>query len=369
MGNNSREENLIHIVEPTLETEAGHCHSFVESLCRAMGENPPKMCIWAGRRARLPRLESSGITVRLHFHRRIRRLQQYFLLRKLMEGPGRIFIPTGGRIDLILLDRASGGEIPPGKVYIYAHWVRPTAAKEESFRKVAGKQPHIVILAPTPSVGEVFSRCGFGHTKIVPYPITPRKETTWDTSAGFRHLLFAGAARQDKGFSAMVDLATFLADTGSDLPVVMQASPDHYDRFDPETKAALSRLSSVRYPHLRVVRETLEPSAYSDLFRGAICLQPYRREDFADRISGVTLDALSAGCPVVATDGTWMASVVRRFDAGRSVGDLSPGSLMAAVHHIRSDYGRYRKNAIQAGMMLQEENSGRHLLSILTGGG
>ena len=369
MGNTGRGENLIHIVEPTLETEAGHCHSFVESLCRAAGGNPPSMCIWAGSRARLPRLESSGIMVRPYFHRRFRRLQQYFLLRKLIKGPGRIFIPTGGRIDLVLLDRAAGREIPPGKAYLYAHWVRPTAAKEDSFRKVARKQPHIIILAPTPSIGEVFSRCGFARTKIVPYPITPREEVPDVSSAGFRHLLFAGGARQDKGFPAMVDLVAFLAETGSDIPVVVQASADHYDRFDPETKADLIRLQSTRYHALRVVWETLEPPAYSDLFRGAICLQPYRRGDFADRISGVTLDALSAGCPVVATDGTWMARVVRLFDAGREVGDLSPESLMAAVNDIRSDYGRYRKNAARAGVTLQEENSGRHLLSILSGGG
>lgn len=369
MESNGKSWDPIHIIEPTLETEAGHCHSFVESLCRAAGARPPSMCIWAGSRARLPRLESSGITVRPYFHRRIRRIQEYFLLRKLLGGPGRIFLSTGGRIDLILLDRASGREIPPEKAYLYVHWVRPTAAKEDSFRKVAQKQPHIVILAPTPSIGEIFSRCGFEHTKIVPYPITPKEEVPDVASAGFRHLLFAGAARQDKGFSAMVDLVAFLANTGSDIPIVMQASPDHYDRFDPDTKAALLRLHSVRYPSLRVVRKTLKPGAYSDLFRGGICLQPYRREDFADRISGVTLDALSAGCPVVVTDGTWMSRVIRRFDAGREVGDLSPESLMAAVHEIRSDYGEYRKNAARAGKTLQEENSGRHLLSILSGDG
>lgn len=166
----------------------------------------------------------------------------------------------------------------------------------------------------------------------------------------------------------MVDLVAFLTDIGRDVPVVMQASADHYDRFDPETKADLIRLQSTRYHALRVVRETLDPLVYSDLFHGAICLQPYRREDFADRISGVTLDALSAGCPVVATAGTWMAGVVRRFDAGREVNDLSPESLLAAVDGIRSEYGRYQKNAARAGKTLQEENSGRHLLSVLSGG-
>jgi glycosyltransferase involved in cell wall biosynthesis len=361
-------ESLIHIVEPTLETEAGHCHSFVESLCRASSGDPQSLCVWAGRRARLPRLESLGIIVRPYFHRRIRRLQEYFLLGKLLKSPGRIFISTAGRVDMVLLDRAAGGEIPPGKAYLYAHWFRPKAGKEDAFRRVAGKQRHLVILAPTESIADVFRKCGFGETRVVPYPITPREEAAEAVSADFRHLLYAGAARRDKGFSAMAGLVAHLAAGGRQIPVVVQGSADHYGRIDPETKADLALLRSVSYPALRVYGETLDPPSYLDLFRGAICLQPYRREDFADRISGVTMDALSGGSPVVATSGTWMAHVVERFDAGRVVRDLSPGSLLAAVDDILSDYGRFRANAAKAGRTLQEENSGRHLLSILSGG-
>ena len=361
-------ENLIHIVEPTLETEAGHCHSFVESLCRAATENPRSICVWAGRRARLTRLKSLGVVVRPFFHRRVRRLQEYFLLGKLLKSPGRIFISTAGHTDLVLLDRAAGGEIPTGKAYLYVHWFRPAAGKEDAFRKLAGKQPNVVILAPTESIGNVFTRSGFAETKVVPYPITPGVGATPDVPADFRHLLYAGAARREKGFSAVVDLVAFLADAGRDLPVVVQGSPGHYDRVDPETKADLTRLQSLSRPGLRVCRDTLDPSSYRDLFRGAICLQPYRREDFIDRISGVTLDALSVGSPIVATSGTWMARVVGRFDAGLAVSDLSPKSLLAAVDVILSDYGRFRANASLAGETLQEENSGRHLLSILSGG-
>jgi glycosyltransferase involved in cell wall biosynthesis len=361
-------ENLIHIIEPTLESETGHCHSFLESLCRAGDRNAPSICVWAGRRARLPRLESLGITIRPYFRRRIRRLQEYLLLRRLMRCSGRIFIPTAGRVDLVLLNRAAGGEIPAGKAYLYVHWVRPAARKEKVLRKVAASQPHLVLLAPTASVGEVFSRCGFGRTEIVPYPITPVESASGGVPETFRHILVAGGARPDKGFSAVVDFVSHLAGTGRDLPVVVQASPDHYGRYDTATAADLVRLQSIGYPALRVCRETLDSSEYIEGFRGAICLQPYRREDFADRISGVTLDALSSGCPVVATAGTWMARILHRFDAGLAVGDLSPGSLLAAVEGIRSEYGRFRENAARAGKTLQEENNARHLLSILSGG-
>jgi len=98
------------------------------------------------------------------------------------------------------------------------------------------------------------------------------------------------------------------------------------------------------------------------MFDGAIVLQPYAREDFADRISGVTLDAFSAGAPVIATEGTWMARAVDRFAAGAAVGDLSSPALLSAVEMIRTDYPRYRRNAHEAGRVLQEEHSARHLL-------
>ncbi len=359
---------LIHIVEPTLESEAGHCHSFVASLCGARSGDGPEICVWAGRGARLPHLAAAGVTVRPYFRRRVRRLQEYVLLSRLLRIPGRIFIATAGRTDLAILDLAARGEVPPGKVFLFFHWIRPAPGKEDRFRRAATRQPHLTVLAPTESVAEALRLCGFGATRVVPYPITPAAGAPVEEPVSFRHLLYAGAARQDKGFSAVVDLVARLAETGRDLPVVVQASADHFGKYDPGTKADILRLEGVRYPHLRIIRETLDGPPYADLFRGAICLQPYDRNDFADRISGVTLDALSAGCPVAATSGTWMARVVERFGAGRTLDDPAAPSLLSAVEGIRADFGRYRENAFRAGRTLQEENSARRLFSILAEG-
>jgi len=358
---------LIHIVEPTLESEAGHCHSFVASLCAARGSDGPELEVWAGRRARLPHLEGPGVAIRPYFRRRLRRLQEYVLLARLLRSPGRIFIATAGRTDLALLDLAARGEIPPGKVFLFFHWVRPAPGKEVRFRKAAMRQPHLTLLAPTESVADALRRCGFAATRVVPYPITPAAGAAEEEPAEFRRLLYAGAARQDKGFPALVDLVASLAEANRDVPVAVQASADHYDRYDPRTKADIARLEALRYPFLRIHRATLDPDAYAALFRGAICLQPYKSDDFADRISGVTLDALSAGCPVVATSGTWMARVIERFGAGLAVDDPSAPALLEAADAIRADYGRYRDNALRAGRALQEENSARRLLSELAG--
>lgn len=323
--------------------------------------------MWAGQGAVL-RGCGPDVEVRNHFSRRLRRLQALLLYRKLLASPGRVFVSTAGRADLLLLSWAAREAIPPEKVFLFFHWVRPKPGKAEDFRKVAARHPRLVVLGPTPAVAEVFLQAGFRDVRVVPYPITSRGEAarTGRDGEGFRHLLYAGAARQDKGFSHVVDLVAHLASLRAEIPVTVQASPDHYDRTDPQTKADLVRLASAGYPHLRVCRETLDAAAYADLFRGAICLQPYRRDDFADRISGVMLDAFSAGAPVVTVSETWMARTVERFDAGAVLEAISPAGMLDAVESVRKEYPRFRENALRAGRALQEEHDAGRLFDALT---
>ncbi len=356
----------IDIVEPTLGGESGHCRNFILSLCGAGRGREVAFRVYGGRGASLPTAEGERCEVVPYFFRRIRRLQAFFLYRKLLAGPGRVFVSTAGRTDMVLLDLAAKGEIPPGKVFLYFHWLRPSPRKLARFRNFAVSHPGVTVLGPTETVVGPFRECGFRDARVVPYPITPSGHDKEGSGDRFRHVLFAGAARPDKGFGRVVDLIAHLSSLRLDLPVTVQTSPDHYDRHEPRIKADLERLRGIGYPSLRVCPGTLDPVAYAELFRGGICLQPYLRDDFADRVSGVTLDALSAGCPVIATEGTWMARAVHRFDAGVPVEDLSPESLLSAVRMVISRYGRYRENAAAAGRTLQEENSARYLYELLS---
>src|SRR6185436_11075505 len=98
-----------------------------------------------------------------------------------------------------------------------------------------------------------------------------------------------------------------------DIPITVQITPDHYAKYDAGTPADIARLEAVRYPALTLIRETPSPEAYAANFPGSICLQPYDRGEFRDRVSGVTLDALAHGCPVVVTAGTWSAALIEPF--------------------------------------------------------
>ena len=104
----------------------------------------------------------------------------------------------------------------------------------------------------------------------------------------------------------------------------------------------------MRYVHLTLIRQTPSPSEYAANFPGSICLQPYDRGEFRDRVSGVTLDALAHGCPIVVTAGTWSATLIEPFDAGIATAHPDAESLYDAVAKLRADYPRYRENALAA---------------------
>jgi hypothetical protein len=306
-----------------------------------------------------------NIEIRKYFNRTIRRLQNFFLYKRLLKNPGKIFISTAGRTDLLLLDWASRDVVPPKKVYLYFHWFRPTDKKLGKLKELALKQPNLEILGPTASVVKVFQDAGFRNAFVVPYPILEQEVVCQTEAVEFTHLLYAGAARRDKGFSHVVDLVAYMHDQGLQIPVTLQTSPEHYGKYETKTKEDIQRLQLIGYSHLQLRPETLNKSEYSALFEGAICLQLYDPIDFSDRISGVTLDAFSAGCPIVASAGTWIARMAQRFDAGLVVEDMSPPLVLSAVQRIILQYANYNKHACAAGKTLQEENSARTLFRIL----
>ena len=344
-------------------TEAGHCYSFITALCR-IGDPSQPIVLWASRHAKLT-FKGANVTVRKHFFRRIRRWQSYFLYKRLLRAPGKVFVSTAGHTDMLLLDWASSGVIAPNKVTLYVHWFNASARKLASLKSLARKQPNLEIYGPTASVVKVFQEAGFVRARIVPYPISRRATNHSATPQPFRHLLYAGAARRDKGFSHIVDLVAHLHKFQLEIPVLLQTSAEHFGKLGAAIEGDLARLQAIGYAHLQQRPDTLNAGEYADLYRGAVCLQLYDSAAFADRISGVTLDAFSEGCPVVSTADSWIARMVQRFDAGQVVDTPAPHCVLAAVRQQIAQYAHYQGQARAAGDILQDENSAGTLYGLL----
>lgn len=355
---------MLNVVEPTLTSDTGHCASFINSLLNA-NTGDITFRLWVNRYAAVT-FASGHVELRKFFYRRLRRLQSYFLYRKLLKSPNKLFVSTAGRTDLLMLDWAARGMIHPGKVYLYFHWFNPTESKLRSLKRMAIHQPNLTILGPTPSVVSVFKDAGFRDARVVPYPISPRNANHSNERHAFRYLLFAGAARQDKGFKQLIDFIEYLNKHKSEIPVMVQTSAEHFGKYDAETMADIERLKAIQYPHLIMRTEVLSVKEYEALFAGAIAIQLYSTTDFSDRVSGITLDAFSGGCPVITTSGTWIARMVERFEAGMVTDNMSPEAVSKCVEVVVSNYSRYNNHANKAGQTLQQENSASALYKALS---
>ena len=350
----------IHVVEPTLVDEAGHCHSFLRPVCVAGPDQ--RFEVWAGRRVRPLYQDLPQVTLRPYFTRRLRRFQAAWLYARLLRRPGRIFVPTAGANDLTLLGLAARGRrVEPGRVVMFFHWIRPTRSKLVRMGLAARRQPDLLVLAPTPEITRILRDVGFPKVREVPYPVSVRARPP-SGPPSFKHLLFAGAARLDKGFDKVVDLVALLKERGDDIRVAVQTSGKHYGKRDDAIARDIDRLEALAYPGLESYPQTLDTASYLDRFHGAICLQPYDRREFAGRVSAVTIDALASGAPIITTAGTWMGLIVDRMEAGVVIEERTPAALLEAARQVIDDYGRYSENARRAADLIQNEHSGAHLL-------
>jgi hypothetical protein len=334
----------IEVIEPTMVSEAGHCAALFASLQAAAPSLPCRL--WIDRRARLPGLEQQGVPLQRFFARRWRKLQALWLYRRLLRIGAPILVPTATWFDLRALDLAARGRIAPARAFLYFHKWRVSARRARALERLARRQPELVLFGTSPAIVQALRAAGFAHVEQV-VPVLGTAPAPQPVP--FRALLSAGAARSDKGFTHVVDLAEHLDATGSRLPIVVQASGDHYGRFDERTRADLLRLQRCRYPHLTVLADTMDARQYQDLFAGTICLQPYGRADYADKMSAVTFDALRNGAPIVTTAGTTMATIVEASGAGVVVDRLDPEALLQASQAVVQRYPHYAERARGAG--------------------
>lgn len=223
----------------------------------------------------------------------------------------------------------------------------------------------IAILTPTAECASMLRSLGFANVTQVPYPFRFREARVQSEPNHDPRVLVAGGARLDKGFRHIVELIERLSASGVDVPCHVQVSGDHWGEYKDDIAKLVERLRLVSMPRLRLIRDALQPQEYQDLFRGAIVLQPYDPGIFRDRVSGVTLDALNAGAPIIAIAGTWTADLITRFGCGIVCESSSPDVLHAAIDRIRSDYAAFHQRTCAAREALRAEVQNSEVARIL----
>lgn len=152
-------------------------------------------------------------------------------------------------------------------------------------------------------------------------------------SLGPTRLVAPGHPQTMKGFPQIVDLAERVTDT------LHQARWSLTARFAPQPGGVPSANAALatrfRDAGGVLVTDDLSDGQYAAMVRNAeVILLPYRRSIFRTRTSGVVLDAIAAGKPVVAVRETWAGDLIDRFGIGRVYDDGDVDSLEAAVAEV-----------------------------------
>ncbi|MEM7602306.1 MAG: glycosyltransferase [Verrucomicrobiota bacterium] len=77
--------------------------------------------------------------------------------------------------------------------------------------------------------------------------------------------------------------------------------------------------------HSEIISESLSSEQYRELLLSADCIVlPYLREAYFARISGIAVEAMLLGIPIIYTKDTWVADMVSQFGAGLGIpsGDI-----------------------------------------------
>lgn len=212
--------------------------------------------------------------------------------------------------------------------------------------------------------------CGIAP-EVYPSPrVAPFLETAQEDKPDSEPLIFSclGPARFEKGIDLLQEaIALFLADwSGRPAHFVIQWNQPilNADGTIYEPDAGL-----LADPRVTYITEPLDSAGYDKAVAECDCmLLPYRRASYFARISGVAVEAATAGIPMIYTEDTWTADFAEASGAGIVVADGDVAALVEAMRDMARDYRQYRARARGRSKAAQQEHSSGAFLAKLWGG-
>jgi glycosyltransferase involved in cell wall biosynthesis len=218
------------------------------------------------------------------------------------------------------------------------------------------------LYATTAELAAELSSLGVLHVRELGYPIDDALRTCGrqPRRPGPLRITFAGDARLEKGFQhmpAIVDAVRADSQLASRVEFVIQANFTFRlpcRRRNLPIVAAREALQRHDPAKVQLLREPLDEAAYRRLILDAdLFVLPYDARHYFARCSGVLVEALSAGIPVIAPANCWMGEQFARVaPSNAATSDVPPGlvanrpdEIPLLVRRIVDDYDRYRAAA------------------------
>lgn len=352
------------IIEPNLRSPSGHYADFVRAVgsCAVNVE----LEVFAHPAADDMLKKMPGVRIATAKPRVGKSLAEWnTIFRAVREKQPFLVLTADGRHAAAVSIAATRAGCVPDYAQLFFHRP-PTTMRDKCFLPFAGMaRTHALAITPTEMVADALRETGWKRVVCVPYPVLAEKIPPQPVP--FSHLLMAGAARLNKGLDIIAALAVQWAVERRTIPMFIQVSKKHAAKHGHREAGVVETLLSSGYAGLVTDETPPGRSEYLKRFTGALVLAPYAREQFASQVSGIVLDALLHGAPVIATKGTWSGEQVERFGSGLTISERTPAALAEAIDKVLADWPAFSAKACAAAKALAQEHDPIHLLRVLRG--
>ena len=199
----------------------------------------------------------------------------------------------------------------------------------------------------------------------IPYPSVdaePISLETWSHGPAVK-LVYLGGARVEKGFHLLSLAENSLRKTcAGEILWRLQASISG-GLEEPEVISARRNLSSVRDGSVELVERNLTTSEFQSLLLSAdIVLLPYLPEFYRARSSGILVQALAAGKPVIVPANTWLSKQTNGIGVVEFAGPSGfPDAILQAIYQLP----KLSQEARERATVYASLNSADALLTVL----
>lgn len=224
----------------------------------------------------------------------------------------------------------------------------------------------IRLAAPTPAFAADFQKStGFDLQTIAHPSVTFTDAEAGAVMAGPERILpantnvlFPAGMRYEKGFAAGARAASLIHWTMPKVNVWVRARPGK--PMQPEVLAASELLVA---NSVRTTDALYSGAEFITFLNWAdIIVLPYTAWGFSHRTSGLLMDAIILGIPVIVNRDTWLADVVSTFDCG-IVSDGTAEDIADAVTQLIENYAAYQQGVRRARQAYLADNSWSRLVA------